>query len=225
MKKFFIIGIDTEVGKTYTTTNLIKAYESQGINSLCLKPVASGKSETSDLAEDVESILNAYNYKFTAEQINLISFDQAIAPHIAAMNLNKNINLMELYQFITDKYKHNYDILLIEGAGGLLTPYSNNLTQLDLIKSLQIPVLLVSSIKVGCINHTLLTINELKRHNIKLKGWVANCNSEKISYIDEQIQTIEQLSGQECLAKIAKNSNYQDFIELSKILISPDEKV
>ncbi|QIV96175.1 dethiobiotin synthetase [Allofrancisella inopinata] len=225
MKKFFIIGIDTEVGKTYTTTNLIKAYESQGINSLCLKPVASGKSETSDLAEDVESILNAYNYKFTAEQINLISFDQAIAPHIAAMNLNKNINLMELYQFITDKYKHNYDILLIEGAGGLLTPYSNNLTQLDLIKSLQIPVLLVSSIKVGCINHTLLTINELQRHNIKLKGWVANCNSEKTFYIDEQIQTIEQLSGQECLAKIAKNSNYQDFIELSKILISPDEKV
>ncbi|WP_035719355.1 dethiobiotin synthase [Francisella sp. W12-1067] len=225
MKKFFIIGTDTEVGKTYISTNLIKAYELQGINSLCLKPVASGKSETSDLAEDVESILNAYNYKFTAEQINLISFDQAIAPHIAAMNLNKNINLTELNQFITNKYSHNYDILLIEGAGGLLTPYCNKLTQLDLIKSLQIPVLLVSSIRVGCINHTLLTINELKRHNINLKGWVANCNSQKTLHINEQIQTIEQLSNEKCLARIDKDSNYLDFIELSKILISPEEKV
>lgn len=168
MKKFFIIGTDTEVGKTYISTKLIKAYESQNIQSLCLKPVASGKSRFSNICEDVENILKAYNNKFSPQEINLISFEQAVAPHIIAAKTGVDISIAKLKQFIEDKYNYNLDIILIEGAGGLLTPYSNQLTQLDLIKALQIPVILVSAIKVGCINHMLLTINELNRHNIKL---------------------------------------------------------
>ncbi|WP_234364718.1 ATP-dependent dethiobiotin synthetase BioD, partial [Francisella tularensis] len=133
----------------------------------------------------------------------------------------KNVRekVIDLKQFIEDKYNQDLDILFIEGAGGLLTPYSDHTTQLDLIKALQIPVLLVSAIKVGCINHTLLTINELNRHNIKLAGWIANCNDSNIKYIDEQINTIEELSGYKCSAKISRNADYLDFIDLSKILI------
>ncbi|ASG68294.1 ATP-dependent dethiobiotin synthetase BioD [Francisella halioticida] len=223
MKKCFIIGTDTEVGKTYVSTNLIKAYESQNIKSLCLKPVASGKSENSDISEDVENILKAYQYKFSPDKINLISFEEAIAPHIAAAKSGTNISLGNLKPFIENNYNKNLDILLIEGAGGLLTPYSNQTTQFDLIKVLKIPVLLVSSIKIGCINHTLLTINELNRHNVELTGWVANCNYQDVSFINEQIETIEKLSGYKCIAKIHENANYLDFIELSKILISPEE--
>ena len=85
------------------------------------------------------------------------------------------------------------------------------------------PILLVSAIKVGCINHTLLTMNELKRHNVKLAGWVANCNNSNISFINEQIETIEKFSGYKCNAKIMQNADYSDFTELSKILISPEE--
>ncbi|APC97437.1 dethiobiotin synthase [Francisella frigiditurris] len=223
MKKVFIIGTDTEVGKTYISTNLIKAYEHQNIKSLCLKPVASGKNEGYDLAEDVESIYNAYNQKYSPKQINCISFDEAVAPHIAAKKLGIDIKLESLKRFIEINYSKDYDILLIEGAGGLLTPYSNIVTQLDLIKSLNIPVLLVSSIKIGCINHTLLTLNELENNNIKCLGWVANCD-KNVAYIDEQIQTIKAFSKMKCLAKIKRYSGYLDFIELSKILISPDEK-
>lgn len=223
MKKIFIIGTDTDVGKTYVSTNLIKAYESQNIKSICLKPVASGKSKKSDLCEDVKSIAQAYNYKFSPHEINLISFKEAIAPHIAAAKSNTNISLENLESFITNNYCKDLKMLLVEGAGGLLTPYSNQITQFDLIKALQIPVLLVSSIKVGCINHTLLTINELKRHNVKLAGWVANCNNQNISFIDEQIESIEKFSGYKCIKKITQNANYLEFIELSKILISPEE--
>lgn len=223
MKKIFIIGTDTEVGKTYVSTGLIKAYESQNIKSLCLKPVASGKSKESDLCQDVESIIQAYKYKFSSDEINLISFKEAIAPHIAAAKSNTNISLENLESFIKNKYTKNLEILMVEGAGGLLTPYSNQITQFDLIKALQIPVLLVSAIKVGCINHTLLTINELKRNNVKLAGWIANCNNSNISFINEQIETIEKFSGYKCNAKITQNSDYLDFIELSKILISPEE--
>ncbi|WP_150467368.1 dethiobiotin synthase [Francisella sp. SYW-9] len=223
MKKIFIIGTDTEVGKTYVSTNLIKAYELQNIKSLCLKPVASGKSKKSDLCEDVKSIVEAYKYKFSPDEINLISFKEAIAPHIAAAKFNANISLENLESFIKSKYTKDLEILMVEGAGGLLTPYSNQITQLDLIKTLQITVILVTSIKVGCINHTLLTINELKRHNVKLASWIANCNNQNTSFIDEQIETIEKLSGYKCSAKINQNANYSDFIELSKILISPEE--
>ncbi|MED7788723.1 dethiobiotin synthase [Francisella sp. 19X1-34] len=223
MKKIFIIGTDTEVGKTYVSTNVIKAYESQNVKSLCLKPVASGKSKKSDLCEDVENIIEAYKHKFSPDEINLISFKEAIAPHIAAAKSNTNISLENLESFIKSKYTKDLEMLMVEGAGGLLTPYSNQITQFDLIKALQIPILLVSSIKVGCINHTLLTINELKRHNIKLAGWVANCNNQNVSFINQQIETIEKFSGYKCNAKITQNANYLDFIELSKILISPDE--
>ncbi|AXH29850.1 MULTISPECIES: dethiobiotin synthase [Francisella] len=223
MKKFFIIGTDTEVGKTYISTKLIKAYESQNIQSLCLKPVASGKSRFSNICEDVENILKAYNNKFSPQEINLISFEQAVAPHIIAAKTGVDISIAKLKQFIEDKYNYNLDIILIEGAGGLLTPYSNQLTQLDLIKALQIPVILVSAIKVGCINHMLLTINELNRHNIKLAAWIANCSNQNIEFIDEQIKTIQELSNYKCSVKIAQKADYLDFIELANMLISPDE--
>lgn len=223
MKKIFIIGTDTEVGKTYISTKLIEACEHENIKSLCLKPVASGKSQFSELCEDVENILEAYKNKFTADEINLISFNEAVAPHIVAAKSKVDISIENLKQFIEDKYIQDIDILFVEGAGGLLTPYSDHTTQFDLIKTLQIPVLLVSAIKVGCINHTLLTINELNRHNIKLAGWIANCNDSNIKYIHEQIDTIEVLSGYKYSAKISQNADYLDFIDLSRMLISPEE--
>lgn len=223
MKKFFIIGTDTEVGKTYISTNLIKAYQAQNIDSICLKPVASGKSQTSDMCEDVEQIYQAYNQKYSAEKINQVSFTQAVAPHIIAAQTNTNISLEKLQGFVENNYSSKHDVTFVEGAGGLLTPYSNQTTQFDLIKMLNIPVLLVTAIKVGCINHTLLTINELKRHNIKILGWVANASNQNTKFIDEQITTIEKFSGYKALAKIPQNADYLDFIELSKMLISPEE--
>ena len=222
MKKIFIIGTDTEVGKTFISTNLIKAFNFLKIDSKCLKPVASGKRNNSTQCEDVEDIIKAHNNKYLPKELNLYSFDQAIAPHIAAKLNNSEIDLNLLKEFVVKNYLDNYNILMVEGAGGLLTPYSNKLTQLDLIKKLNIPVLLVSNIQVGCINHTLLTINELQKHNIKCVGWVANQYNE-VEYSNEQITTIENLSNMNCLAKIKKNANYLDFIELSKTLISPEE--
>lgn len=222
MNKLFIIGTDTEVGKTFVSVNLIKAFNYLHINSKCLKPVASGKKDNSILCEDVEDIIIAHNNEYLPKDLNLYSFDQAIAPHIAANLNNKQIDLNQLEKFVVENYSKNYDILMIEGAGGLLTPYSNKITQLDLIKKLNIPVLLVSNIQVGCINHTLLTINELKKHNIKCIGWIAN-EYKQTKYTNEQITTIEKFSNMNCLTKIKKNANYLDFIELSKKLISPEE--
>lgn len=222
MNKLFIIGTDTEVGKTFVSVNLIKAFNYLNFSSKCLKPVASGKKDNSTLCEDVEDIIIAHNNEYLPKDLNLYSFDQAIAPHIAANLDNKQIDLSRLEKFVIENYSNNYDILMIEGAGGLLTPYSNKLTQLDLIKKLNIPVLLVSNIQVGCINHTLLTINELKKQNIKCIGWIAN-EYKQTKYTNEQITTIENFSDMNCLIKIKKDANYLDFIELSKKLISPEE--
>ena len=111
---------------------------------------------------------------------------------------------------------------MIEEAGGLLTPYSNKLTQLDLINKLNIPILIVCNIDVGCINHSLLTINELRKHHIKCLGWIANQYNE-VKYGNEQILTIENFSNMKCLGDIRKDADYLDFIELANILISPEE--
>ncbi len=224
MQKLFIIATDTDAGKTYIATNLIKAFERQNIKSLCLKPVASGKSNNTDICDDVAEIIKAYDDNSKPNDINLVSFREAIAPHIAANIYNKQISLPELSIFITKKYTDNLDIMMIEGAGGLFTPYSNSTTQLDLITALEMPVLLVVNIKVGCINHALLTINELRRANIKCRGWVANCYLD-VRFPDEQISTIESLSGLKCLKKVIKNESQSSFDGLALRLISPDENV
>lgn len=223
MKKIFITATDTDAGKTYITTKLIQALEVQEINSICLKPVASGISKTSNINEDVDSILKAYKNKYSSEDVNFITFDEAVAPHLLAKKYNKPINISELEIFINKQSLYN-NIILIEGAGGLLTPYSDTTTQLDLIKKLNCEILLVVNIKIGCINHALLTLNELQKNNIKLIGWIANCYID-IAYIDEQIETIESLSKIKCLLKISKNEDYLSFVKLSEKLISPDENV
>ena len=223
MKKIFITATDTDAGKTYITTKLIQALEKQKINSICLKPVASGISKTSSINEDVDLILKAYKNKYNFKEINLITFDEAVAPHLLAQKYNNPIDISELEIFMNKQSLYK-NITLIEGAGGLLTPYSNTTTQLDLIKKLNCEILLVVNIKVGCINHALLTLNELQRNNIKLIGWLANCYTD-VEYIDEQIKTIESLSKTKCLLKITKNESYLSFMKLSERLISPDENV
>ena len=153
----------------------------------------------------------------------MISYNEHVAPHILAEKYKVPICISDLIKFINNKSKHK-SISLIEGAGGLLTPYSNNTSQMDLICKLQCSVLVIVNIKTGCINHAILTMNELERNGVKSVKWVANSYTDS-SYIDEQILTIEKFSQKKCLLKVQKNDSYLSFIELSKILMSPDENI
>jgi dethiobiotin synthetase len=222
MKRFFIIGTDTDVGKTHISCNLIKSFKKLNIRSMCFKPVSSGCIINADVSDDTAQILSAYENALSKDDITLYSFKDAIAPHIAAKIEKKNIDIDSIYNFINDINSNDYDITLIEGAGGLLTPYSETETQLDLIKRLKIPVILISGIKVGCINHTILTINELQRNGVDIFGWIANRNIQETTHTTEQIQTIQNFSGIPLLMKVGTN-DFKSIYDLAEILISPVE--
>lgn len=197
---FFITGTDTNVGKTYVACKLIQQYVSQGYKVVGMKPVAAG-GELVDgkwLNDDVLKLEAASNVKAPRELVNPYSFKEAIAPHIAAENADAEIKI-EVIQQAFKSLVDMADIVIVEGAGGFLVPINNKESMADLAVTLNIPVILVVGMKLGCINHTLLTVEAIQARNLNLHGWVANNIEPDMAFCDENIATIAQKIYMNCL--------------------------
>ena len=190
---FFITGTDTGVGKTHVACKLIADYVAQGYNVVGMKPVAAG-CELVDgewVNEDVVKLQAASNVQAPRELINPYSFKEAIAPHIAAKNAGVEIKIekiMQAYQQLTSMA----DVVIVEGAGGFLVPLNQSENMADLAAALTIPIILVVGMKLGCINHSLLTVEAIKSRNLNLHGWVANHMDPEMPLLQENIQTISE---------------------------------
>jgi dethiobiotin synthetase len=177
---FFVTGTDTGVGKTHVACKLIADYVAQGYQVIGMKPVAAG-CELVDgtwVNEDVLKLEAASNVQAPRALTNPYSFKQAIAPHIAAEIAGVEIEIKVIQQAFK-KLVDMADIVIVEGAGGFLVPLNaapfNELeTMADLAAALNIPIILVVGMKLGCINHSLLTVEAIKSRNLQLHGWVAN---------------------------------------------------
>ncbi len=193
MQKYFIIGTDTGCGKTYVTCQLMQNLQKQGHTVRALKPVASGCDLVAGelINEDVKKILHYDLTGATPTDICGWSFIDPIAPHIAATNENVNLQAIEIAKFCQKSELNNFDYVLIEGAGGLIVPLNSKETWLDVLNILQIPVIVVVGMRLGCINHALLTLDALHNHNIKIAGWIANCLNPDMSCLNENIDTLK----------------------------------
>jgi len=198
---FFITGTNTEVGKTYITTHLLKEYKKQNKVAIALKPIASGAEYIDNQLVNEDALLikeyNSLNLDY--KEINPFTFKEAIAPHIAAKNINKELNINRLVNTISDTisvYKDKTDYILIEGAGGFLTPINYKNTYAEVVKKLSekfsIKIILVVNIKLGCINHSMLTSDYLINNNYNFYGWVANNYDKNNLVLLENIKTIEK---------------------------------
>ena len=171
----FITGIGTEIGKTYILQQLTKH-----ANFDIIKPIASGIEDENDPASDCAIILRILKKDLNKKNINQITpycFKTPISPNMAANLENKPINFDELVNFCQEKItksKNQNQKILIEGAGGLMTPITDNKTFLDLIKSLNIPILLITTNQLGSISHTLTYYNYAKSQNIKIHKIILN---------------------------------------------------
>ena len=178
-KTCFVIGTDTGIGKTLVTASLCAALVKRGVKAGAFKPVESGCSRgPRGLTRHLRRGDSLFLKKMAAmkeplDAINPYFFREAVAPGIAAERLGSRISFSRIKQKL-DALRKNYDLVFVEGAGGLLVPISGLKTNLDLIKHLKSPVLLVSRLGLGTINHTLLTLEELKRHRIRLAGVILN---------------------------------------------------
>ena len=189
-----IIGTDTGVGKTYITVKLLNKLNQLGLKTFGLKPIASGGFYQNDKLVNHDGLLlqQAASEYYDYDLINPNVYAPAIAPHIAARKIGQMLSVDKLTQQIQKVISFiNADITLLEGAGGLLTPLNLSETYADLIKALNIPVILVVSIRLGCINHALLTAHSLKQKHITCIGWVANCIEENMIAQQENIQTLQ----------------------------------
>lgn len=193
MKRFFITGTDTNCGKTYVTCLLIKQLHVEGYRSIGLKPVATGcyLSHGDLLNEDVTLIKEQNQTK--GECINPWRYQLPVSPHLAAKIDNETISIDEINAFCLEKNWPNQDCLLIEGAGGLMVPLNAEQTWVDFLKVSRIPVIVVVGMKLGCLNHALMTASILKSHNIPCQGWIANQIDSEMLLPEENIQTLSKL--------------------------------
>ncbi len=190
---FFITGTDTDVGKTYVACKLIEQYVAQGYKVIGMKPVAAG-TEFVDGAwanVDVLKLEAVSNVKASRVLINPYSFKEAIAPHIAAKKAGVEIKISVIKNAF-EELKRLADIVIVEGAGGFLVPLNDTENMADFAAALDIPIVLVVGMKLGCINHSLLTIEAIKARNLKLHGWVVNRIAPNMAFCEENIAAITQ---------------------------------
>jgi dethiobiotin synthetase len=197
---FFITGTDTDVGKTYVACKLINDYVAQGYKVVGMKPVAAGGDFVDGkwLNEDVLKLEAASNIKAPRELVNPYSFKEAIAPHIAAEKSGVEIKI-EVIQQAFKQLVDMADIVIVEGAGGFLVPINSEETMADLAAALDIPIILVVGMKLGCINHSLLTVEAIQARNLNLHGWIANNIEPDMAFCDENIATIAQKIHTNCM--------------------------
>jgi dethiobiotin synthetase len=201
---FFITGTDTNVGKTYVACKLIQQYVSQGYQVVGMKPVAAGTDLVDGVwvNDDVLKLEAASNVKAPRELVSPYSFDEAIAPHVAAKKAGVEIKV-EVIQQAFKRLTNAADIVIVEGAGGFFVPLNDKETVADLVAALNIPIILVVGMKLGCINHSLLTLEAIQARKLNLHGWVANKITPDMAFCDENIATITQKMHMDCMANYA----------------------
>jgi dethiobiotin synthetase len=187
-----VTGTDTGVGKTLVSCALLHAFAARGLKAVGMKPVAAGGVERDCRLEyeDVVALGAASNVAAPPEHVNPYRFEPAIAPHIAADLAGESITI----ERIRDSYevlRRQADRVVVEGAGGLLVPLGRDIDFTHLARALELPVVLVVGMRLGCLNHALLTAQVLQHHQLRLAGWVANTLDPAMPEFDANVRTLE----------------------------------
>jgi len=193
MKGIFITGTDTGIGKTYFTIACIKALQQAGKTVAAMKPIASG-AEMIDGAlrnEDALQMQQTLDHPVDYELINPYCFIPPVSPHIAAAEAGVEIKLDVIKQRYAELVK-DADYVIVEGVGGWLAPLSEQLQVSDLARALQLPIVMVVGIRLGCLNHAMLTAEAIRQSGLSLAGWVANCLEPELEGLDKQIEYLSR---------------------------------
>jgi dethiobiotin synthetase len=169
----FITGTDTGVGKTYVGALLARALAAQGLRVAVMKPVAAGIDDGAQVNADVAALCAEANVDAPLADVNPFAFREPIAPHVAAALAGRPIALPVIAAAYT-RLAARADIVLVEGAGGALVPLGPATAMLDIPRALAMPVLVVAGIRLGAINHALLTLEAVRARGLECAGWIAN---------------------------------------------------
>ncbi|MCL2021516.1 MAG: dethiobiotin synthase [Betaproteobacteria bacterium] len=199
-RAFFVTGTDTGVGKTYALCALLYRIRKAGLPAVGLKPIAAG-AEANGRNEDIEAIRAAnlvtipQNPNTLPEAVlNSYLFSPPIAPHLAAGEENRPIHFAPIVTAVTNAkaIAGETGVVLVEGVGGFRVPLGEEGDSADLAVRLGLPMILVVGMRLGCINHALLTAEAINRRGLPLAGWIANTPGDAMPYFAENVATLRQ---------------------------------
>ena len=221
MHSFFITGTDTNIGKTAITCSLIAKCIEEGFRASGMKPVAAGCHIENGymISDDVKKIIEVSNVDLNIKEINPYSFELPIAPHISFKSNEIDIHLIKKY---FRSFENKMDYLFIEGVGGYAVPLTETFTTADLVENLDIPIILVVGMKLGCINHALLTVESILNKKQKLCGWVANRIDGDMQAYEENFSFLKEKIKAPCLGEVPYFKDFDPykaskFINLNKL--------
>ena len=221
MHSFFITGTDTNIGKTAITCSLIAKCIEEGFRAGGMKPVAAGCHIENGymISDDVKKIIAVSNVDLNIKEINPYSFELPIAPHISFKSNEIDIHLIKKY---LRSFENKMDYLFIEGVGGYAVPLTETFTTADLVENLDIPVILVVGMKLGCINHALLTVESILNKKQKLCGWVANRIDGDMQAYEENFSFLKEKIKAPCLGEVPYFKDFDPykaskFIDINKL--------
>lgn len=197
----FVTGTDTGVGKTLVSVSFVKALVQHGLRVSVMKPIASGSEQTPAGLRNADALAlaEASNVSVPYAAINPYCFEPAISPHIAAEEADITVDT----GLIKDRFEalsSACDFALVEGAGGWYAPINAAQTMADLPRLLELPVLLVVGLRLGCLNHAHLTRQAIEASGAELAGWVANSIDPTLERGAENLATLTRIMGCEPLA-------------------------
>lgn len=200
-KTYFVTGTDTEVGKTAISCALLAAARAAGMRTAAIKPVAAG-CDSQGRNEDALQLQASMTERLDYAQVNPVALAAPIAPHIAAAEEGRRLQAARLAGLCRGVMSCGADLVLVEGAGGWRVPLSPRETLADLARELQLGVILVVGMRLGCINHALLTAEAVRRDGLALVGWVANQPGASMQRYEENLDTLRELLAAPLLGEV-----------------------
>lgn len=188
---YFLTGTDTEIGKTFVTCALLHRARQSGLSAAGLKPVAAG-TDAAGRNDDVEAIRAASSVELAPEIVNPYCFAAAIAPHLAAVEAGRAIAFAPIAAACRQA-RAAAEFVVVEGVGGFRVPLGADGDSADLAVALGLPVLLVVGMRLGCINHALLSAEAIAARGLTLAGWVANRIDPAMARFAANLQTLRDL--------------------------------
>ncbi|HEX4859519.1 MAG TPA: dethiobiotin synthase [Usitatibacteraceae bacterium] len=200
---FFVTGTDTGIGKTFVTCALLAALQQQGLCVAAMKPVSAGTETIGalEMNEDVARFQELTGHRYPLHAVNPYSLREAIAPHIAAAREGVDIQ-MGVIAIAFAALRERSDLVLVEGAGGFLVPLAGPHSMADIPDALALPVILVVGMRLGCLNHALLTVEAIRARGLTLAGWIANTPGAVMNAYAENLSTLKRLIDAPCLGEL-----------------------
>ena len=200
MPGIFVTGTDTGIGKTYCSCLLLRKLQQENYTAVGMKPVASGATETKAGLRNEDALLlqGASSISLPYKEINPYVFSSPIAPHIAAKDAGIIIKC-DLIKACYKKLQQQADWVVVEGVGGWQVPINATQTMADVATLLGLPVILVVGMRLGCLNHTLLTAQCIRASGLQIAGWLANPVKKIFPRVEENVSFLTQYLDAPCL--------------------------